>query len=64
MKELLLKLFDFFFEQNNLSQKGEGHGYGMKIINQIVYKYKGKIDYQVLEKEVKISIIMLINNAN
>lgn len=46
------------------SQKGKEHGYGMKIINEIVDKYKGKIDYHISEKEVKTSIIMLINNAN
>lgn len=46
------------------SQKGKEHGYGMKIINEIVDKYKGKIDYHISEKEVKASIIMLINNAN
>ena len=51
-------------EVNFYSQKGSGHGYGMKIINEIVEKYHGKIEYQVLEKEVKVNIIMIINKAN
>lgn len=48
-------------EVNFYSQKGKGHGYGMIIIDDIVEKYSGKIEYEVSEIEVKTSIIMLIN---
>lgn len=51
-------------EVNFHSQKGSDHGYGMKIIDEIVDKYYGKIEYQVLEKVVKVNIIMIINKFN
>lgn len=47
-------------EVDFLSRKGKNHGYGMKIIDDIVKKYDGTIEYKVLEKEVKIDIVMII----
>lgn len=42
------------------SKKGIGHGYGMRIIDDIVKKYKGCIEYGMLEDEVIIKVGLIL----
>lgn len=47
---------DFKEKPNFISKKGVGHGYGMRIINDIVEEYYGEIEYKVLENEVNVKV--------
>lgn len=45
-----------------VSKKGKGHGYGMMIIHDIVDKYHGHIEYKILEKEVLMTIVLIVDS--
>ncbi len=45
---------------NFISKKGAGHGYGMKIINEIVEKYHGTIEYEVLDCLVNVKVGLIL----
>lgn len=47
-------------EVSFVSKKGNNHGYGMKIIQDIVNKYDGSIEYKILDKEVLVKILLVI----
>lgn len=47
-------------DPNFTSQKGLGHGYGMKIVNDIVEKYNGSIEYNIIENQVTVKVILII----
>lgn len=42
------------------SNRGEGHGYGMKIVKDIVKTYSGDIHYEVLDQEVSVKVVLTI----
>lgn len=45
---------------NFVSKKGKYHGYGMKIIQDIVHKYNGSLEYKYLDKEILVKILLVI----
>ncbi|MEG0453019.1 MAG: GHKL domain-containing protein [Coprobacillus sp.] len=45
---------------NFVSKKGSGHGYGMKIIQDIVRKYNGNIEYSYDNNKLKCIVYLLI----
>lgn len=60
-KHLFIGIKNSYKETPNfISRKGVGHGYGMKIIDNIVEKYHGNIEYEVLEKEVYVKVGLII----
>lgn len=43
-----------------ISKKGKGHGYGMRIINDIIKKYNGNIEYEVKETKVRVKVGLIV----
>lgn len=43
-----------------ISKKGKGHGYGMRIINDIIKKYNGNIEYEVKETKVSVKVGLIV----
>lgn len=43
-----------------ISKKGKGHGYGMRIIDDIIKKYNGNIEYEIEETKVRVKVGLIV----
>ena len=58
---LLIEIFNTCDQKPDfVTKKGDGHGYGMKIVNEIVNQYQGGIEYDYWDGQVCVRVILTL----